>query len=399
MVNFSPVIRLVPLRVVLAPALAALLVACGGGGGSGDSGLPGPDPDPGNPGPETPGPGIPAIALEALPEARFTSPEAVVVLSPLSLYPETIGPTQAVTAALGLTWDNLDQLTGEVCELGGERTVEQRGLQDLASPYTGELFNVAAVTDDHCMEGASSDDGRSFRSVTDGMRILGYRSSQTVDDLVGYEESGLSLEAPFSVRQSIDGETVFAWSRRWIGHVFLEPGSDADAGIMPGTETGKTRFHYIGHRFVRGGGGVTGAGIQFGGSDAPTERFEFTYSASTDAPATAARTESFSGVYGFSYLLLGDREPPASCPGGRFRVATQVPLDIVALPEGESGLRGRGEEIMSGSLVLEDGAGSHAVVDFDGTVDTVSVTLDGGTTESFTYEEIDQLIADLCTPD
>ncbi|MGJ3256785.1 MAG: hypothetical protein ACFE0K_10730 [Alcanivorax sp.] len=362
-----------------------MMVACGGSGGGTEKG---PSNSPGN---NNNNGGV--AALETVAAVTLDSEETVVLLAPGSLMDETYMPLTRLMANLNvaldvdMTGDNrVDQ--GHACEGGGEYVVMHRSDQDVASPFSGALHDVIKTEDNNCF----SSDTFSGAGHADGVRRVGYPVSGmgsgnflAETDFIGFEQSGTSLESPFSVSQSFEGETVI-FSRYWYGFMRLRRDSDDHAYGSAGGEL--EQYSVVGSTAMDSDGSATGI-TQFG--DNEQERFWLEYDINGDMTFEEGHIERYQGRYG--YTISGVL--PESCPQGSFYAETNQDLYVKQVEEGD-GLLDREDEVTSGSLIMMDDAGNQALVSYNAWAETLTVTLNDNAPKAFSYQQIETLATQRC---
>ena len=365
--------------------MMSLMVACGGGGGSdGESTTGSPENNDGN---------DRVAALERVAAATLDSEENVVLLAPGSLMDETYMPFTRLIANLNVALE-VDMTgaarddNGHDCAGGGEYVVTGRSDQDVASPFSGALHDVIKAEDRNCF----SSDTFSGAGHADGMRRVGYPVSGigsgnflSETDFIGFEQSGTSLESPFSVSQSFEGEAVI-FSRYWYGFMHLRRDSDDQAYGSAGGEL--EQYSVVGGTAMDSDGSATGI-TQFG--DNEQERFWLEYDINGDMTFEEGHIERYQGRYGYSIAGV----LPKSCPQGAFHAETNQDLYVKQVAEGE-GLLDRENEVTSGSLVMTDDAGNQATVSYDAGAKTLTVTLNESAPKAFTYQQIETLMTQRC---
>lgn len=365
--------------------MTSLMVACGGGGGSSGAG-PSNSPDNNNENGEI-------AALERVAAATLDSEETVVLLAPGSLMDETYMPFTRLMANLNVALEvdmtgasRSDQ--GHACEGGGEHVVMQRSDQDVASPFSGALHDVIKTEDKNCF----SSDTFSGAGHADGVRRVGYPVSGvgsgnflSETDFIGFEQSGTSLESPFSVSQSFEGETVI-FARYWYGFMHLRRDSEDLAYGSAGGEL--EQYSVVGSTAMDSDGSATGI-TQFG--DNEQERFWLEYDINGDMTFEEGHIERYQGRYG--YTIAGVL--PESCPQGSFHAETIQDLYVKQVEEGE-GLLDREDEVTGGSLIMMDDVGNQANVSYDAGAQTLTVTLNENAPKAFTYQQIETLMTQRC---
>lgn len=365
--------------------MTGLLIACGGGGGSGGEG-PSNSPDNNNENGEM-------AALERVAAATLGSEEEIVLLAPGSLLDETYLPLSRLAINLNVAMDV--DMTGadrddqsHACEGGGEYVVTRRADEDVTSPFSGALHDVIESEDKNCF----SSDAVAGTGSADGVRHIGYPVSGigsgnflSETDFIGFEQSGTSLESPFSVSQSFEGETVI-FSRYWYGFMHLRRDSEDQAYGSAGGEL--EQYSVVGSTAIDDQGSATGI-TQFGSNE--QQRFWLEYDTDGDMTFEEGHIERYQGRYGYSIAGV----LPESCPQGSFHVETVQDLYVKQVEEGE-GLLDKEDEVSSGSLMMTDDVGNQAVVSYDAGAETLTVALNDNAPKAFTYSQIATLMTQRC---
>lgn len=383
-----------PARAGLTLALAGVLAACGGsGGGGGGGGAPGGGGDGGGGEPQ---------ALSQVPPATFDSEETVALLAPGSTYGDTVGLTASGLAFFGSVGDVEDSRVTETrdCDDGGRVAFLYRENQAVDSPYNGGVFDVVATDDQNCQDGDLNAPSSFAETRTDGERHIGYPVSGTgsgdpasAQVFIGYERSGTGLDDPFSVVLRTDGGGGLRWSRYWDGHIRMERGSAQ--GSRLGDGGGATELYQV-SRLRSGGRDGIGYDLQTGTGTG--DRFQMSFQAINQRPASKYRSEAYQGVYGRRFLDPDGRPIGGDCPAGRFQVETRSDLtvDVPDNDQSELLLFGDTRSIVSGGLAMEDNDGNTAQVVYDGSAGTVQVTLNNGTARTFTYQALSDALRARC---
>ncbi|WP_157375635.1 hypothetical protein [Alcanivorax hongdengensis] len=332
-----------------------------------------------------------------MPVATFDSAETVALLAPGSVYGSTVGMSAAGLSLFGALGNAEDSrvLSTQACSDGGQVVFLGRRDEDLHSPYNGGLFDVVTTDDRNCQEGDLTSPSGFAETNTEGERRIGYPVNADpvkADVFAAYELSGVSLEEPFSVTLRTESGSGLEWSRYWDGHVELRRGVGQDS--LLGDGGGATRLYQV-SRIRSGGNDGIGYDLQTGtGAD---DRFEMSFQAITDRPASEYREERYSGVFGLRFLDGDGQSIDGACPAGRYRVSTDgLTVDLARGENAEFLLFGDTQSIVSGALTMEDEAGNTAQVVYDGVDGSVTVTLNQGVAESFTYQALNDALLARC---
>lgn len=345
--------------------LTAGLTACGGEGGS--------------TGPKDDGNGSSSTELSSVPDATMMSEEDAVLLAPGSLYPLTLGLTQGVVSMVG-DGMAMELITEDVsCDVEGEVKVLATGQMAADSPYSAALFDYSHTDDRNCHNSSAV-----MSSRTNGERVIAYPSSVPDGTFIGFEKSGASLSAPFSVVLSMEGEEFMSWDRYWLGHVRL-----SDSGGANGSGYGETELYQV-SRIGTGADGMDFL-LQTGTSD--NGKLNFRFDTAPGETPDMARTERFDGHYGRQWLGMGT--VAASCPGGLVHVQTDW-INVVAADEADPDYDYllTGDRIVSGTVTLTDQAENVASLTYSEL--GVSVELNGGAATFFSYQDVFDLMIARC---
>ncbi len=386
-----------PIKAGFIVAALAVLSACGGGGGDdgGDNGGPGDGGDPGGPGAEQ--------TLHTIEPARFTSEETVALLAPGSVYSETVGFTRMGMMFIGPMMDPTagDRMAGtEPCGLEGRRVKLGQQNEDVASPFTGALFDMLETDAENCREGDDEVAENALASFADGYRRTGYPITgpgsgdiATQNVFIGYEESGRSLDEPFIARLTFDSDSSFEWARRWQGHVRLSRDGTGDSF---GTAGGETYLYQVSRYLNRHDDNANVRLVQTGSAD---EAFWMAYDPRAGMEPEDGRVERYRGLYGIEWVKVADEALPSTCPSGRFQVETRQDLVTRPMPEDQRYLMHDGSEVVTGVVHMRDQSGNEATVTYDGTADAVTVELNDRPPRTYTYADIEAITKELCAPE
>lgn len=349
-------------------------------------------------------PPVPDDVLWEIEPANFDSEEEVVLLAPGALFRQSVGAHLTYNAVFDPLEHYSPVLVKRKCNDGiGSILFHGRELEDVLSPFSGDLFDVVSNSFLNCTMNVASFGDSSIQTLTNGDRHIGFPRSGygSLDDpetLIVYESQMVNTLYPFSVflfDNLLDATVSRNWRHTGSGHFrFVRPG---DGEGVYGDSSAEAEMYYL-NRFAswsvidpRDNG--TDYLVQLG---TETNPFQYSYTVPVDDTAISARSEHYRGVYGIERRFLDGVEVAETCPKGRFAVDTLQDLSVQPVPEGVMTLDRRADEVISGAVEMTDVAGNRAIVTYDGSIDRVFVTLNGGATREFTYQDLNDLLRERC---
>lgn len=335
--------------------------------------------------------------LQPVSPAEFVSTDAVVMMAPRSLF---------TTSSAGLAYYQfLSRRTGspeepQACDEGRIVVINDE-LRDVASPYSGALFDVQTTDEQNCIETVELQNSPATVYITEGQRVKGYPAEGVGSDsdqnvFIAYKKFGVSFEDPF--REDIsepDADFDITWSR--VGDSHVEIKHDPDPAAPYGDASGKSQVSEISLENARSGELQFIRRFQLGDSRTPVNRMQFSFSPFDGQNPDQSRQEEYNGLYGMAFVTINGEPAPDSCTLGRFQVSTLQPLIVQRLSNGESSiLNTAGDEPQAGVLQMVDDFGNEATVTYDKDGDAVTVALNNRPSKAYTYEEVEQLFITNC---
>ena len=368
------------MRLAVVFLWAAVLAGCGGGGS-----------DSSKVAQTFSEPAIFRAPLEPLPAARLTSEEdAVLLFNGWSYYYSSL---LLIKDHTNNQMSNGVDVTGHEysgCLDAGEYVTEGYSLEDLDSPFTGALYSVRSYRLDEC------DYDLTTGGELTGLRQRGFPvSGEGAGDFfeetnfLSYDRYGDSSDQPHFFYQvsSLDKSRLM---RARYAHTFVHltrADSEAEYGLVGSQleEFSMERYAWI----YDDSGEVTTIQFQLGQS--ADARFSLSLSPNGDLPFPQHRIERASGAYGEKTT----HPIKESCPDGLITVTTLADL-VVDESDTDLGPLSTRRYIKSGQIELQDESGNSAVITMDGDAERWSVSLNGGTTVDFSFEEIQSLREQRC---
>lgn len=379
------------IRIISFAVIISLLAGCGGGGGGGSAAIAA----------QSNTAGQDAVVKESLrlvKPASFVDEDAVVILAPGSVIDDTMLLLMRMpvnlSLALGVDHTGSGRASSSYsCDQSGSFQVLEQKLEAIQSPYNGGNFDMISSVDNSCVENTATSGGSP--ATVNGFRKIGYPVSglgsgefSNETHFIGYEQSGKSIDDPFTAKGVLGGH--IDQSRYLSGHFLLER-EDIENEAYGDTGGGTSQYSVVSMSFDLDDKKTVYL-TQLGDEQ---NNLWLEYEPHGDTSVDELHIERYEGVYGREWLEFQGGEVPESCPQGRFHVKTVSDL-YVGKEDDDPQYADDSYRISSGSLQMEDESGKTATVVYNGAAETITVSLDSGIPKVYTLQQVEDLRYERC---